>query len=354
MRRKEILPIHKPLINHIPADSFLLSIIGEKENELDWIMGNFINLRINPKIGYSDFFRTDMWYNCYFIYENAITRDFILNNTMDIVEFFMNQISNGYYIYTYVNMACIRNYESKENMTHNPLIFGYDQEERIFYLADFFRNGKLSFDKCSFEEVEKAFDIDGLDCKYLLYRFLKKVEFIDFKYEYKNTILQLENYITSKDMYGDGLYHYFTNESEDAIVENVENGFDYIFGLAYYEGLKQIYMKNWDAVKAAQVLVIHKELMLKRIEYFYKKKLIYHINNLKDLNMELIKQSAILRNTIIKKLIYEKKKTVLEGKIKQNVSEEKIYNMIDSLRKKDYIFSKTLLKELSEGLRANN
>lgn len=70
--------------------------------------------------------------------------------------------------------------------------------------------------------------------------------------------------------------------------------------------------------------------------------------------MELIKQSAILRNTIIKKLIYEKKKTVLEGKIKQNVSEEKIYNMIDSLRKKDYIFSKTLLKELSEGLRANN
>lgn len=67
--------------------------------------------------------------------------------------------------------------------------------------------------------------------------------------------------------------------------------------------------------------------------------------------MELIKQSAILRNTIIKKLLYEKKKNVLEGKIKQNVSEEKIYNMIDSLQKKDYIFSKTLLKELSEGLR---
>ena len=78
MKKKIILPIHKPIINHIPADSFLLSVIGDTEAEMDWIMGNFINIRMNPKIGYNDFFRTDMWYNCYFIYENRMTRDFII------------------------------------------------------------------------------------------------------------------------------------------------------------------------------------------------------------------------------------------------------------------------------------
>lgn len=339
MKKKIILPIHKPIINHIPADSFLLSVIGDTEAEMDWIMGNFINIRMNPKIGYNDFFRTDMWYNCYFIYENRMTRDFIINNTSNIPQFFMNQISNGFYAYTYLNRACISNYVSKRNTTHNPLLYGYDQEKGIFYVADFFADGKLSFETCSFEEVEKAFDIEGLDYKYILYRFFKKVDAVDFKFDYKNTILQLENYIESKNMYMDGLYHYFTNESEDAIAENVEHGFDFVFGLAFYDGLKQMYMKNWDAVKAAHVLVLHKELMAKRIEYFFGKGLVQNVEILRDKCSELIRMSTLLRNVILKRTCSNNQD-----------SDEEIIRKIDKIHKEDYVFSKILLNEMREGV----
>lgn len=75
--RSRVLPLHDPLIIHSPANTYLLSVIGNDEIEHAWIMNNFINLRINPYTKYDDFYRIDMWYNCPFIANNIMSRDLI-------------------------------------------------------------------------------------------------------------------------------------------------------------------------------------------------------------------------------------------------------------------------------------
>ena len=83
---KKILPVHQPLIQHVPANTQLLSVIGNEQDEYDWIMNNFVNLRYNPYTKYDDFFRNDMWYNCYHITENKFTKGFIDNFSEDPFE----------------------------------------------------------------------------------------------------------------------------------------------------------------------------------------------------------------------------------------------------------------------------
>ena len=100
-----------------------------------------------------------------------------------------------------------------------------------------------------------------------------------------------------------------------------------------------MYMKNWDAVKAAHVLVLHKELMAKRIEYFFGKGLVQNVEILRDKCSELIRMSTLLRNVILKRTCSNNQD-----------SDEEIIRKIDKIHKEDYVFSKILLNEMWEGV----
>lgn len=55
-----------------------------------------------------------------------------------------------YYISAYDNYM-------KRHMLHIILIYGYDFDKQIFYVADFFKNSKYAFSTCSFQNIGEGY-----------------------------------------------------------------------------------------------------------------------------------------------------------------------------------------------------
>ena len=303
---KKILKVHSPLLNHCPANAYLLSVIGENEQEYDWIMSNFINLRINPYTKYDDFYRFDMWYNCPFIIDHVISRDLIDALTDDVVELFIKLINNNYYIYCYLNQSCIPCYHTKKNETHNAFVYGYDKYEKKFYFSDFI-DRKLVFNTCTFQELDRAYNLEKEKSEeiqkvsnFMMFHAFKKIE---YDYEFKglsNIRPQLIDYLNATNKYSDGMYYFHSNDLDDALLRNIQHAFDFKFGLEFYDILEHLICESYNMTRAYHLLYLSKSLMRKRIFYYQKQGLSFGGNDILEMCSKLENDSLILRNVYIK------------------------------------------------------
>ena len=311
MGKNFLLDIHKPLVAHNPASAYLLSVVGNTADEYSWVMSNFVNLRFDKFLNMDDFYRVDMWYNCPFIYENSFSRQYLRDVNTDIVKFATEAIDLGYYLYLYINTRYILIYGSTSDYDHNPLIYGYDSNKRIFYLCDFFTNTGLSFGTCSFDELSDGFahlgDIkDNPFYRYALYRLIKKKEeFIDYSFNVLDFKAKLKDYLEATNMLSSCYYPFHTNDLESFQMDH--NPYDFAFGLDFYDAMDSALTSRILRHRPLHLLYCHKLLMQRRLRYLKDHNLIKNYERLQHTCDKLVDSTLILRNKYLKVLVSGKR-----------------------------------------------
>lgn len=301
---KKILPIHYPIIQHKPADAFLLSIIGERPDEYAWIMNNFVNLRYNPQIKYDDFFRNDMWYNCYHITESKFTKEFIDLFSENPFENLKRMIDAGYYVYMFLNRRFIHNYNKPEyDIRHNPLIYGYDTEKDLIYIADFFRGKGFNFETCSISEFCQSYPYTDDEDEFYIYvwnRAIKKKEGYEYNFNLEDLIVKLEDYVKGIDLNASRYYPFDTNDVEEVEYMHIDGGYNYVYGLNVYDAICEDLVKNELSHRPMHLLYEHKSLMCKRILFLIENGFLIAETKLQCKCENLRNDFLLLRNLFLK------------------------------------------------------
>ena len=320
---KKILPLINPISSCYPVTSQTSGILFADPLIHDWMMNNFIQVfevdEINHAIDYYDFAAD----NNPFLSYNEIDYSFICGNWSSLSTFLKSAIEDDYYIRIFVNKGKLKLYQTSHEDYHDLMVYGYDDKNKRFYIADHFHGGQFLMTTCSYNELEKAVDRFVSD-KYVKPAFLSSVQMIKKECDFMrlrysmyspeqmdyimtfntNRIYQsLLCYIEEKPVTG-----WFTRGR--VMDENMEN--NHCWGIQCYRILMQ-YVDRLEsgvgrgafAKQSFYVMENHKTLMVERIRTLQKK--IDSVNWEEDIqNFEKLEQllkSITLR--YIKCIIYK-------------------------------------------------
>lgn len=155
----KILPVHKPPITSYMTHAPILSILSNDDNYLPWFFLNDSQMRVHDDgIDFYHFYTGH--YLCPFFDTTYLSRKFTSKyiKNENITGFLTQCIYDGYYIVMIIDASFVKLYTSKsKGDTHQILIYGYDKDNKIFNVADFFDRGKYSFEITSFDEINIAY-----------------------------------------------------------------------------------------------------------------------------------------------------------------------------------------------------
>ena len=164
------LPLADPLIHVYPHHANLNAILLTSEYELPMVFNNYIPLIYDKEIERMDFltgYDIEAHIMSYPLCMNhAVSRELAEHCQKDITEFLETCIEEDYYIHCLVDTYYIHAYEETygaSHFMHNILLYGYDGQNQMFYVADCFTEGKYSFAEISYEEFKRGFAISGFD-----------------------------------------------------------------------------------------------------------------------------------------------------------------------------------------------
>ncbi len=340
MGTKRTLEIHRPIIAQLPQNAALLSIVGNTGDEYEWIMNNFVNIRINPEIQYDDFHRNDMWYNCYHIEDNSLSKDFILEViNYGFSDFLVNCIDKGYYAFPFINKKNIAAYNYGADMRHSPLVFGYDSVEKTFDIMDFFRGRSYGIAKASFAEMNNAVLYSEEDYDWYPYRMfhiIKKKKGYQYEFSIPDLIRKLEDYYQSREM-NTGYYQFQTNDMEEQLYFHVMEAYESMnYGLKCYDVIMELIVSRKIWLRVLCLIYSHKKIMKLRIEYLHQKYVLDDYDALMRIciraeHLSLISQNLYLKSRMTEKFKYDEVllKNMHELKL---LDLELIPRLVDNLR----------------------
>lgn len=152
-KSKAILPVEYPWITTYPLFANPLSILLQYQNTYHYLYSSFIQIICCKKNGAISFFDFNYKY-CPFINVQKINRS-IIRDFSDYLTALKYFLSKGYYLYFLINPKYIEAYRMSEDSFHDIFVYGFNDEERTFNIADNF-TGKYSFRVCSYVELERA------------------------------------------------------------------------------------------------------------------------------------------------------------------------------------------------------
>jgi|GEM_PF-1664316 len=162
-----VLPVQYPFITPYQHHTTLLSILTalyEPEVYMPWFCSNYIQLRVvhNPELAawvdfYSFLYRG--FHMCPLLDIQHIHQATINNFCSTITEFLIKSINEYNYIYLVINCEFISMCPEfhKFKSPHPILIYGYDEEQKIFHTGGFYFDEKFSFSPIPFVEMDQAF-----------------------------------------------------------------------------------------------------------------------------------------------------------------------------------------------------
>jgi len=312
MENKIELPMRYPPITSSPPHADLLSVIMTEADSYDWIMMNYIQLRMALNVPCfapcGDFERyhetaTSIWNDCPWVSKQVISREVISRKWNSFIEFVIENIFTKNYVYVNIDRYYIEAYDDygKRHFRHEIFIYGYDIESEMLYVADFFENGKYSYSTVSFTQLEEAYSGIHQSINDEIGDFLSGVHLIKLRnktfpfhgaYD-RNVwfcadvmISRIKDYLSSK------------NESLD----------DNVWGASLYGEIKNrlILLCNGTAmekvhldVRAFHVLYDHKVMMVMRVNYLFDNQIISDKRFMKE--GEKIRDTAnMIRNMYLK------------------------------------------------------
>jgi len=293
MAKSKILNVNPPLINCYTKYGTLFSIIPESDQLSNWVNSNFIQLVYNiswdiytfnnhsfllsecPAIGYFQ------------LSKNLFTRLY-RGSLIDLVK---SILDSNEYVYIFVDRHYIStdcdNYQ-KHHLIHELLIYGYDEKQDIFYIADNFDDGKFMFIVCPSKDIEKGFLLlEGKEEYYSYIRTLKVYPNFQYSLDLEQIKYELYSFLNSTKTY------YVKNET------------DRVFGLEIFTILqKQIQEcfqnSNLIDIRAFHLLYEHMLLMEERINHLAREKHIVDPVDLSDSVKSVKRLTLLLRNLVVK------------------------------------------------------
>lgn len=335
---EKVLSVSYPPITSYQHHANLLSILSYNPDNMAWfynyyfqlVMRKDLNDRMDFNISYSiiPFLK-----NCPLITYNGLSRLLIKKKWSDIKEFLIDSINCGYYIYLVVDQYYIPEYEYNYNVRHIPhdlMIYGYDQNKQIFYVADFFKSRKYGYATATFSEIEQAYiAVDGMDGMDWMDGVIMLKENKSYQHNFSITILK--NYISD--------YIKSENSNQRTLLINTWlNDKDFAFGLQVYTTLEKNLKNRIDKVKNVAIqpfhlLWDHKRINLLLLEYLYKKGYVNNVDYFYDIFKEIERSTLILRNLILKYNITKKKDIAYKAiSLLRNISKKEEYVLKDFVK----------------------
>ena len=293
----KVLPVKHPPITTFQGYAVPLSIQVCYPVTFDWMYSNYINIYAfeRPKrqkddipiiggfFGDYDYRKLSHYTSGYSLILNStypflqitqISDDLLEKLNVDIISLIKCSLSTERYVYTLVDTTCINAYKSYLGI-HDIMVYGYDDNSQELYIADFLSSsGAFSFAKCTYDEFNNAFYSVWPSSLQTRNNIIGLLKYIDRNKDY-NCKYQIDfSYIKSC------ISNYLHPDS------NLERNYDGYFSMMYelpvktYSG-KNVYRYFINFIDTEQQfgkmqidprlfhgLYDHKNMMLRRIEYF--------------------------------------------------------------------------------------
>ena len=303
--QRNILPVKYPMITTYNQHAHLLSILMNYHFTKSWIYSNYIQLYINRdyKHNWGDFYFPFPYElkpsdTCKWIISQKIKREIAVSKWESITDFIIDNINSHNYIHIMVNYYYVplSDRYKKQYSLHDMLIYGYDLNKKLFYVADFFMYGKYSYETISFLDFEQAFytynqttNRDYLNGLIYLYSLNENC---DYEFSIHNIKNALKAYLHN-------IMPEYWNKYNYKNSENIVFNREIYTTLKNYVTEKMCEQSEID-IRPFCLLMDHKKMMNLRIRYlcdqgFYK----YNNYNECQLN-EIENKSKIVVNTLIK------------------------------------------------------
>jgi hypothetical protein len=294
----KILPVTYPPITTFHGYADVLAILCNYENTYDWVYTNYLQIYACESVNrgkddpqchvffidrdtrkYGNFFYNGNIFRqegCPFLLFSEIPIELIpiLGNTF--VGFIKECVDRSNYVYTFVDVARIREFNLDHSKLHDIFIYGYDDEEGVIYFAEFLNNDiqKYNFSKCTYKEAEEAFQY-GPRTEAPFTKLIALMQYVgdnrQFKYNGNYIRETVSDYI-NPDKNTERRFGEFLST---LIVSNWE--MRAFIGVDVYEYLDAFYKKELALEKDGvdhrlyHAMCEHKQMMIKRIEYFCSK-----------------------------------------------------------------------------------
>lgn len=219
----------------------------------------------------------------------------------EIVDFVVDSIDRGYYVYLNVDEYFIpdRGCYHKQHFSHDTLVHGYDLESRTFKILGFNKIGSYESTDVSFKEFSQSYhSLDKIEnhCHQIyLYQYNQ-----DGKYDFNAKLVKetLEDYLYSRN----------TSERFSMLAEP----WDRAYGMESYDCLQKYFQdllanKIHTDIRHLHILWEHKSCMRLRTEYMYENGFIENPNFIEA--AKLIEHKAFMVKKLFLKYFLSGKRT---------------------------------------------
>ncbi|MFX3650433.1 MAG: hypothetical protein ACE3K2_13485 [Paenibacillus sp.] len=308
------LPIQDTIINTFNVYGSISSILSNNKKCLPWFYNNFIQIRY--VYDWDTFFFDNhhlLMDNCPWLNHHVVPRFVIESKWDSIVDFIVDSLKLGHYVYLYVDRYFISASTAylKWSHLHEIFIYGFDWESKKFLIADNLSDGKYVQTECTFEEVAQGYNaMKGNNHFFLNIHLLSKKEEEEYTLNLPQIIMSIENYLNSV-ITLDVSFKEKTLFGQNAILFSVDK-------------MIEDETKRLDK-RAFHLFLEHKKLMLSRINY------LIHENRLKYEHVSESYKNIVRRFEIIQNMTLKYNKTKdqnslsrIRNQISDGLNEEKL------------------------------
>lgn len=242
--------------------------------------------------------------------------------TKNIVEFLCSIINEQKYIKIVCDGFYLQPYEVYQEFHHQHplLIYGYGLNEKKFYAADFFKNGKLSFEAINFNDFEKA--CNGSDKDFYI-PFISIFEHIDYKQDFmkrnllkilvayregvNNTILYTSDY-NNRNNFKVGIQAMYETIQNNLLEFSNGNDFDLSMFAVYCDHIKVLqitakYLVSCGFCVDIQIIADFNELYQKAVQYRNVLLKLYMKNHHIKADLTIYNKFKIIEENLLNQLI---------------------------------------------------
>ena len=297
--------IEDPPITSYPIIANMMSILwAYKDKTIPWISDRLIQLLWRGRIANitslrGTFYDNELGYNkplflsCPFLYCSRYDRMIFHNQNYKFSDYVKKSINEGYYLHLCLDqfyMSQTPSYRFK-HFIHPTFIYGYNEEQNLVYIRDFFQ-GKYQDLTASFSEIDESYSNLPYASTSDFEMMVSAMKYRDVNYQINLNKIKRDytDYLNAAD--SRGVY------SEDPVYRELEK--DTVYGIRYYEVLNYMCLIKGIDIRAAHVLVDHKTIQEIRLNYLADNGYITNQEELLSLGKSLTQKATILRNMSLK------------------------------------------------------
>ena len=321
---EKTLLVNTPYISHTPESSFLFSILQNIPTSDEWICSRLLSMVVRKENVHDEFSMIGKYYEeCPFIHIVSV-RDEIIKNvfTLSFSDCIEKAINNGYYVSAIVNTKHINSYENRSGFWHHIHIYGYSTTEQTVFIADHFKKGHFTFEKCTYSEINRSRDLVDT-----FVAFVKLLPDVRFDLTSETMVSLIQEHINGENL--------FTKNNIVNPIYPEDPNDSCFFGLRYYDCLIEILRGGRFPYKRPIVLIYEHTKILKMLLTIIQRKYVPNIAHLFYLCDDLIKKAELLKYYYIKVQIINHFNEADYNIIQNDEQKKKIIELLLSVKEKE-------------------